>query len=126
MPGLLCTSCARSINKVTTDIVFLFCFIQYAHFIKRDVNVLRVMLQRRKRYKNKPIPGFKTLAIGQVNLSEVSSKICVFFPPGHPKDQVEGYLCLLVFQMIYLMSFGDLHKRLKLKRASGAKFSKQP
>ncbi|XP_065183407.1 phosphofurin acidic cluster sorting protein 2-like [Sycon ciliatum] len=45
--------------------------LQYPHFIKRDVNVLRVMLQRRKRYKTKPIPGYRTLAVGQVNLSEV-------------------------------------------------------
>lgn len=30
------------------------------------------MLQRRRRYKNRPIPGgFKTLAVGMINLTEV-------------------------------------------------------
>ncbi|XP_041353402.1 phosphofurin acidic cluster sorting protein 2-like isoform X2 [Gigantopelta aegis] len=45
--------------------------LQYPHFIKRDGNRLQVMLQRRKKYKNRTILGFKTLAIGQVNMSHV-------------------------------------------------------
>ncbi|CAG9534066.1 unnamed protein product [Cercopithifilaria johnstoni] len=45
--------------------------IQYSHFLKRKGNILHILLQRRKRYKNRPILGYKTLAIGTINLSEV-------------------------------------------------------
>ena len=39
--------------------------------MKRDGGKLQVLLQRRKRYKNRAILGYKTFAIGQVNMSEV-------------------------------------------------------
>ncbi|XP_071833393.1 phosphofurin acidic cluster sorting protein 2-like isoform X3 [Apostichopus japonicus] len=45
--------------------------LQYPHFLKGDNNNLRIMLQRRKRYKNRTILGFKTLAVGQIKMSEV-------------------------------------------------------
>ncbi|XP_013077652.1 phosphofurin acidic cluster sorting protein 1-like isoform X1 [Biomphalaria glabrata] len=45
--------------------------LQYPHFLKRDGNKLHVMLQRRKKYKNRTFLGFKTLAVGQVNMSQV-------------------------------------------------------
>ncbi|XP_075222102.1 phosphofurin acidic cluster sorting protein KrT95D isoform X2 [Lycorma delicatula] len=45
--------------------------LQYPHFLKRDGNKLHVMLQRRKRYKNRTILGYKTLAEGVVNMSQV-------------------------------------------------------
>ncbi|XP_033107940.1 phosphofurin acidic cluster sorting protein 2-like isoform X2 [Anneissia japonica] len=45
--------------------------LQYPHFLKRDGNRLQVMLQRRKRYKNRTILGYKTLATGDINMSEV-------------------------------------------------------
>ncbi|BFZ12018.1 hypothetical protein BsWGS_15057 [Bradybaena similaris] len=45
--------------------------LQYPHFLKRDGNWLHVMLQRRKKYKNRTILGFKTLAVGRVNMSKV-------------------------------------------------------
>ncbi|VDN54665.1 unnamed protein product [Dracunculus medinensis] len=45
--------------------------IQYRHFLKRKANILQVLLQRRKRYKNRHIPGYKTLAVGSINLAEV-------------------------------------------------------
>ncbi|XP_074487354.1 phosphofurin acidic cluster sorting protein 1-like isoform X2 [Sebastes fasciatus] len=45
--------------------------LQYPHFLKRDVNRLHVMLQRRKRYKNRTILGYKTLAVGVINMAEV-------------------------------------------------------
>uniref|UniRef100_A0AAX7TK07 Phosphofurin acidic cluster sorting protein 1 n=1 Tax=Astatotilapia calliptera TaxID=8154 RepID=A0AAX7TK07_ASTCA len=48
--------------------------IQYLHFLKRDVNRLHVMLQRRKRYKNRTILGYKTLAVGVVNMAEVMQR----------------------------------------------------
>ncbi|CAH1792896.1 unnamed protein product [Owenia fusiformis] len=45
--------------------------LQYPHFIKRDGNKLQIMVQRRKKYKNRTILGYKTLAIGQINMSQV-------------------------------------------------------
>ncbi|XP_041707491.1 phosphofurin acidic cluster sorting protein 1-like [Coregonus clupeaformis] len=45
--------------------------LQYPHFLKRDANRLQIMLQRRKRYKNRTILGFKTLALGLINMAEV-------------------------------------------------------
>lgn len=44
---------------------------QYPHFLKQDGNKLHVMLQRRKRYKNRTILGYKTLAEGIINMSQV-------------------------------------------------------
>lgn len=48
--------------------------LQYPHFLKRDANKLQIMLQRRKRYKNRTILGYKTLALGLINMAEV--QIC--------------------------------------------------
>uniref|UniRef100_A0A4W5JX68 Phosphofurin acidic cluster sorting protein 1a n=1 Tax=Hucho hucho TaxID=62062 RepID=A0A4W5JX68_9TELE len=45
--------------------------LQYPHFLKRDANRLQIMLQRRKRYKNRTILGYKTLALGLINMAEV-------------------------------------------------------
>ncbi|XP_046847562.1 phosphofurin acidic cluster sorting protein 1-like isoform X2 [Xenia sp. Carnegie-2017] len=45
--------------------------LQYPHFLKRSRNNVQIMIQRRKRYKARPILGFKTLALGLVNLSEI-------------------------------------------------------
>ncbi|XP_074874642.1 phosphofurin acidic cluster sorting protein 1 [Buteo buteo] len=45
--------------------------LQYPHFLKRDANRLQVMLQRRKRYKNRTFLGYKTLAVGLINMAEV-------------------------------------------------------
>ncbi|XP_071439474.1 phosphofurin acidic cluster sorting protein 2 [Hetaerina americana] len=45
--------------------------LQYPHFLKRDGNKLHVLLQRRKKYKNRTILGFKTLAEGSINMSQV-------------------------------------------------------
>ncbi|XP_067938741.1 phosphofurin acidic cluster sorting protein 2-like [Watersipora subatra] len=45
--------------------------LQYAHFLKRDDNNLSVALQRKKKYKNRPFLGYKTLAGGTINLSQV-------------------------------------------------------
>ncbi|KAM7118654.1 phosphofurin acidic cluster sorting protein 2-like isoform 1-T1 [Ciconia maguari] len=45
--------------------------LQYPHFLKRDGNKLQIMLQRRKRYKNRTILGYKTLAVGVINMAEV-------------------------------------------------------
>jgi len=45
--------------------------LQYPHFLKREGNTLQVMLQRRKKYKNRTILGYKTLATGVINMSQV-------------------------------------------------------
>lgn len=45
--------------------------LQYPHLLKRQGNKLHVMLQRRKRYKNRTILGYKTLAEGTLDMSLV-------------------------------------------------------
>ncbi|KAL3985003.1 PACS-1 cytosolic sorting family protein [Acanthocheilonema viteae] len=68
--------------------------IQYPHFLKRKRNILHILLQRRKRYKNRPIFGYKTLAVGTINLSEVlqncSVHEIVLFDPVMEKDEVQN------------------------------------
>lgn len=46
--------------------------LQYPHFLKRDGNKLLILLQRRKRYKNRTMLGYKTLAEGIINMAQVS------------------------------------------------------
>ncbi|KAF3837218.1 hypothetical protein F7725_004682 [Dissostichus mawsoni] len=53
-----------------TDLQLTFS-LQYPHFLKRDANKLQIMLQRRKRYKNRTMLGYKTLALGLINMAEV-------------------------------------------------------
>ncbi|XP_051879666.1 phosphofurin acidic cluster sorting protein 2 isoform X7 [Pristis pectinata] len=55
---------------VETDLALTFS-LQYPHFLKREGNKLQIMLQRRKRYKNRTILGYKTLAVGSINMAEV-------------------------------------------------------
>ncbi|XP_059505273.1 phosphofurin acidic cluster sorting protein 2 isoform X3 [Stegostoma tigrinum] len=55
---------------VETDLALTFS-LQYPHFLKREGNKLQIMLQRRKRYKNRTILGYKTLAVGTINMAEV-------------------------------------------------------
>ncbi|KAG8514449.1 Phosphofurin acidic cluster sorting protein 2, partial [Galemys pyrenaicus] len=57
-------------GHVETDLALTFS-LQYPHFLKREGNRLQVMLQRRKRYKNRTILGYKTLAAGSINMAEV-------------------------------------------------------
>ncbi|KAL6742661.1 hypothetical protein Aduo_015790 [Ancylostoma duodenale] len=46
--------------------------IQYPHFVKRKGNTLQILIQRRRRYKNRPFPSsFKTIAVGMVNLTQL-------------------------------------------------------
>lgn len=69
-------SCGSKYEWVTYTFSSLFsCFshTQYPHFLKREGNKLQIMLQRRKRYKNRTILGYKTLAIGSIDMSEVQS-----------------------------------------------------
>ncbi|XP_031831293.1 phosphofurin acidic cluster sorting protein KrT95D isoform X2 [Nomia melanderi] len=48
--------------------------LQYPHFLKRDGNKLLILLQRRKRYKNRTMLGYKTLAEGLINMAQVLQK----------------------------------------------------
>lgn len=48
--------------------------LQYPHFLKRDGNKLHILLQRRKRYKNRTMLGFKTLAEGIIRMDQVLQK----------------------------------------------------
>jgi hypothetical protein len=59
-----------SVMEVETSVDISFT-VQYWHFVKRKSNVLQLLIQRRKKYKNRQIPGFKTLAVGYLNLDEV-------------------------------------------------------
>nr|XP_028593945.1 phosphofurin acidic cluster sorting protein 2 isoform X6 [Podarcis muralis] len=66
----------HSSGHVETELALSFS-LQYPHFLKREGNKLQIMLQRRKRYKNRTILGYKTLAMGSVNMVEVLQ---------HPKE----------------------------------------
>ncbi|KAJ7338796.1 hypothetical protein JRQ81_012698 [Phrynocephalus forsythii] len=57
-------------GRVETELALTFS-LQYPHFLKREGNILQIMLQRRKRYKNRTILGYKTLAMGTINMVEV-------------------------------------------------------
>ncbi|XP_072754746.1 phosphofurin acidic cluster sorting protein 2 isoform X3 [Anoplolepis gracilipes] len=48
--------------------------LQYPHFLKREGNKLLILLQRRKRYKNRTMLGYKTLAEGIINMAQVLQK----------------------------------------------------
>ncbi|GAA6070899.1 phosphofurin acidic cluster sorting protein 1 isoform X3 [Tachysurus ichikawai] len=79
-----------SAGLTETDLQLTFS-LQYPHFLKRDANKLQIMLQRRKRYKNRTILGYKTLALGLINMAEAlyfsissyflffSCTICLYF-----------------------------------------------
>lgn len=54
--------------SIDLDLTFA---LQYPHFLKKNGNQLQILLQRRKRYKNRAMLGFKTLACGFINLTDV-------------------------------------------------------
>ncbi|XP_049823599.1 phosphofurin acidic cluster sorting protein 1 isoform X2 [Aethina tumida] len=56
-----------------TPLDMTFC-LQYPHFLKREGNKLHVLLQRRKRYKNRTMLGFKTLAEGIIRMDQILQK----------------------------------------------------
>ncbi|XP_054840790.1 phosphofurin acidic cluster sorting protein 2, partial [Eublepharis macularius] len=60
----------HSNGQIETELALTFS-LQYPHFLKREGNQLQIMLQRRKRYKNRTMLGHKTLAGGSVNMAEV-------------------------------------------------------
>lgn len=62
------TSDSDDYISIDLDLTFA---LQYPHFLKKNDNQLQILLQRRKRYKNRAMLGFKTLASGIVDLTEV-------------------------------------------------------
>lgn len=78
---------------------------QYPHFLKREGNKLQIMLQRRKRYKNRTILGYKTLAAGSINMAEVGFRAgvrapehdefmhLIDHPPSHQSTHKLGLHC---------------------------------
>ncbi|VDP10091.1 unnamed protein product [Soboliphyme baturini] len=65
---IVVSSSTNGVVDIDLDISFT---LQYPHFVKNQSNCLVLMLQRRKKYKNRPMLGFKTLAIGSINLTNV-------------------------------------------------------
>ncbi|XP_060711460.1 phosphofurin acidic cluster sorting protein 2-like isoform X3 [Hemiscyllium ocellatum] len=78
-PSCVPRLCSLTLKKLTVlkeldkdlNSVVIAVKIQYPHFLKRDANKLQIMLQRRKRYKNRTILGYKTLALGTLDMAEV-------------------------------------------------------
>ncbi|XP_076638104.1 phosphofurin acidic cluster sorting protein KrT95D isoform X2 [Colletes latitarsis] len=60
-------------GMLETDLELQFA-LQYPHYLKRDGNKLLILLQRRKRYKNRTMLGYKTLAEGIINMAQVLQK----------------------------------------------------
>ncbi|KAJ4922527.1 hypothetical protein JOQ06_021822, partial [Pogonophryne albipinna] len=92
-------------GSVETDLALTFS-LQYPHFLKREGNKLQILLQRRKRYKNRTILGYKTLVMqhppegGQVlplcsHQKELQGKVAeiwIFSLSSQPIDHEEAAL----------------------------------
>jgi len=61
--------------------------LQYPHFLKRRGNLLRVMLQRKKKYKGRTMLGYKTLAVGQIDMAQVLQGYAQDLLHLHMKDE---------------------------------------
>lgn len=57
-------------GRIDLDCDISFC-IQYPHFLKRKANVLQLLIQRRKKYKNRLPGGLRDLAVGNINLTYI-------------------------------------------------------
>ncbi|KAF1750468.1 hypothetical protein GCK72_017018 [Caenorhabditis remanei] len=57
-------------GRIDLDCDISFC-IQYPHFLKRKSNVLQLLIQRRKKYKNRLPGGLRDLAVGNINLTYI-------------------------------------------------------
>ncbi|KAM3174024.1 hypothetical protein ACTXT7_011376 [Hymenolepis weldensis] len=59
-------------------LIDLNCTIQYSHVLKMDSNILQILLQKRKKYKNTTMNlGYKTLAYCNINLSQRNSHMTI-------------------------------------------------
>lgn len=57
-------------GRIDLDCDISFC-IQYPHFLKRKSNILQLLIQRRKKYKNRLPGGLRDLAVGNINLTYI-------------------------------------------------------
>ncbi|EPQ14377.1 Phosphofurin acidic cluster sorting protein 2 [Myotis brandtii] len=55
-------------GQMKTDLALT--FLQYPHFLKREGNNLQIMLQQKQRLENQTILGYRTLAVGTIDMAE--------------------------------------------------------
>ncbi|KFD47584.1 hypothetical protein M513_11548 [Trichuris suis] len=87
----------NGIVDVDLDVEFTLQATHYPHFVKKQNNRLLVMLQRRKKYKNRPMLGYKTLAVGAINLTDVLQSVGLRELTLHSDDEANpaARLCIL-------------------------------
>ncbi|KAK1331579.1 hypothetical protein QTO34_009536 [Cnephaeus nilssonii] len=59
-------------GHVKTDLALT--SLQYPHSLKREDNSLQIMLQQKQRLKNQTIRGYRTLAVGTIDMAEVMQR----------------------------------------------------
>ncbi|KAF5301206.1 hypothetical protein FQA39_LY10792 [Lamprigera yunnana] len=88
--------------------------LQYPHFLKRDGNKLHILLQRRKRYKNRTMLGFKTLAEGTIRMDQVLQKQMdielELLPENSGKDKTAMAVARLTVLQLSSMPVDQEHK----------------
>ncbi|KAF2900154.1 hypothetical protein ILUMI_06021 [Ignelater luminosus] len=88
--------------------------LQYPHFLKRDGNKLHILLQRRKRYKNRTMLGFKTLAEGVIRMDQVLQKQMdielELMAEGSNKDKTTGAVARLTVLQLSSTPVDQEHK----------------
>ena len=61
-------------NDVIVLNLNLFYNISYSHYLKKNTNFLYIYIQRRKKYKNRTILGFKTLSFAKIDLQSIMQR----------------------------------------------------
>ncbi|CAL8106945.1 unnamed protein product [Orchesella dallaii] len=113
---------------INTDLELHFS-LQYPHFLKRDENRLLIMLQRRKKYKNRTILGYKTLAEGTIDMAMVLQRsyldleLNLFTPDGGNKEN-NGPLAKVTIMGIASQPVDDIEDR-KGKHTSASGLRRQ-
>lgn len=80
------TVSATAANSATRGVgayipIDLNCTIRYSHVLKMDSNILQILLQKRKKYKNTTMNlGYKTLAYCNISLSQVYLLLPLYLP----------------------------------------------
>ncbi|KAJ8980677.1 hypothetical protein NQ317_013289 [Molorchus minor] len=96
-----------------TPLDVTFC-LQYPHFLKREGNKLHILLQRRKRYKNRTMLGFKTLAEGVIRMDQVLQKQMdmelELMPESSGKDKGSGPVARLTVLQLSSTPIDHDHK----------------
>lgn len=96
-----------------TPLDVTFC-LQYPHFLKREGNKLHILLQRRKRYKNRTMLGFKTLAEGVIRMDQVLQRQMdvdiELLPESNSKDKGAGPVAKLTVLQLSSTPVDHEHK----------------